>query len=119
MLIFEATFLTLAFANAFGYALVAARARSVVAQSARDPHLQPRRRYAAGRRRHRRGGGALRQLRPEASARVGSPGVLLALVTRRAAGFGNSYGDVCTLHRYFCEIRKNIGAAAFRPRNFC
>ncbi|WP_406872566.1 LysE family translocator [Aminobacter sp. P9b] len=31
MLIFEVTFLTLAFANAFGYALVAARARSVVA----------------------------------------------------------------------------------------
>ncbi|WP_378948504.1 LysE family translocator [Mesorhizobium sp. ANAO-SY3R2] len=31
MLIFELTFLTLAFANAFGYALVAARARSVVA----------------------------------------------------------------------------------------
>ncbi|MCA0277340.1 MAG: LysE family translocator [Proteobacteria bacterium] len=30
MLIFELTFLTLAFANAFGYALVAARARSVV-----------------------------------------------------------------------------------------
>ncbi|CAI2933153.1 LysE family translocator [Aminobacter niigataensis] len=30
MLIFEVTFLTLAFANAFGYALVAARARSVV-----------------------------------------------------------------------------------------
>ena len=30
MLIFEATFLVLAFANAFGYALVAARARSVV-----------------------------------------------------------------------------------------
>lgn len=31
MVIFELTFLTLAFANAFGYALVAARARSVVA----------------------------------------------------------------------------------------
>jgi len=30
MVIFELTFLTLAFANAFGYALVAARARSVV-----------------------------------------------------------------------------------------
>jgi threonine/homoserine/homoserine lactone efflux protein len=30
MLIFEATFLTLAFANAFGYALVASRARAVV-----------------------------------------------------------------------------------------
>jgi threonine/homoserine/homoserine lactone efflux protein len=30
MLIFEATFLVLAFANAFGYALVAARARSIV-----------------------------------------------------------------------------------------
>lgn len=30
MIIFELTFLTLAFANAFGYALVAARARSVV-----------------------------------------------------------------------------------------
>jgi threonine/homoserine/homoserine lactone efflux protein len=30
MLIFEATFITLAFANAMGYALVAARARSVV-----------------------------------------------------------------------------------------
>ncbi|GAA2830270.1 threonine/homoserine/homoserine lactone efflux protein [Aminobacter aminovorans] len=30
MLIFELTFLTLAFANAFGYALVASRARSVV-----------------------------------------------------------------------------------------
>ncbi|ODT08002.1 MAG: lysine transporter LysE [Mesorhizobium sp. SCN 65-20] len=30
MLVFELTFLTLAFANAFGYALVAARARSVV-----------------------------------------------------------------------------------------
>ena len=30
MLIFEATFLVLAFANAFGYALVAARARSLV-----------------------------------------------------------------------------------------
>jgi threonine/homoserine/homoserine lactone efflux protein len=30
MLIFEATFLTLAFANAFGYALVAARARTLV-----------------------------------------------------------------------------------------
>ena len=30
MLIFEATFLTLAFANAFGYALVAARARHLV-----------------------------------------------------------------------------------------
>ena len=30
MLIFEATFLTLAFANAFGYALVAARARDLV-----------------------------------------------------------------------------------------
>ena len=30
MLIFEATFLMLAFANAFGYALVAARARNVV-----------------------------------------------------------------------------------------
>lgn len=30
MLIFEATFLTLAFANAFGYALVAARARKLV-----------------------------------------------------------------------------------------
>ena len=28
MLIFEATFLTLAFANAFGYALVASRARA-------------------------------------------------------------------------------------------
>ena len=36
MLIFEATFLVLAFANAFGYALVAARARNVGAQSARD-----------------------------------------------------------------------------------
>ena len=30
MLIFETTFLLLAFANAFGYALVAARARDVV-----------------------------------------------------------------------------------------
>lgn len=30
MLIFEATFVTLAFANAFGYALIASRARSVV-----------------------------------------------------------------------------------------
>lgn len=30
MLIFEATFITLAFANAFGYALIASRARSVV-----------------------------------------------------------------------------------------
>ena len=30
MLIFEATFLVLAFSNAFGYALVAARARKVV-----------------------------------------------------------------------------------------
>ena len=30
MLIFEATFLMLAFANAFGYALVAARARNLV-----------------------------------------------------------------------------------------
>jgi threonine/homoserine/homoserine lactone efflux protein len=30
MLVFEATFLTLAFANAFGYALVASRARSAV-----------------------------------------------------------------------------------------
>src|SRR5690606_5001429 len=30
MLVFEATFLALAFANAFGYALVAARARRVV-----------------------------------------------------------------------------------------
>ena len=30
MLIFEATFLALAFANAFGYALIAARARNVV-----------------------------------------------------------------------------------------
>jgi threonine/homoserine/homoserine lactone efflux protein len=30
MLVFEATFLTLAFANAFGYALVASRARSMV-----------------------------------------------------------------------------------------
>ena len=30
MLIFETTFLTLAFANAFGYALVATRARNVV-----------------------------------------------------------------------------------------
>ncbi|CAN7593346.1 LysE family translocator [Bosea sp. LjRoot9] len=30
MLIFEATFITLAFANAFGYALVASRARSVI-----------------------------------------------------------------------------------------
>jgi threonine/homoserine/homoserine lactone efflux protein len=30
MLIFESTFLTLAFANAFGFALIAARARSVV-----------------------------------------------------------------------------------------
>ncbi len=30
MLIFEATFVTLAFANAFGYALVASRARSVI-----------------------------------------------------------------------------------------
>jgi threonine/homoserine/homoserine lactone efflux protein len=30
MLIFEATFITLAFANAFGYALVASRARAVV-----------------------------------------------------------------------------------------
>ena len=29
MLIFEATFLTLAFANAFGYALIASRARAV------------------------------------------------------------------------------------------
>ena len=33
MLIFEATFLTLAFVNAFGYALVASRARNIV----RDP----------------------------------------------------------------------------------
>jgi len=31
MLIFEATFMTLAFANAFGYALIASRARSVIA----------------------------------------------------------------------------------------
>jgi threonine/homoserine/homoserine lactone efflux protein len=31
MLIFEATFITLAFANALGYALIASRARSVVA----------------------------------------------------------------------------------------
>lgn len=31
MLIFEATFVTLAFANAFGYALLAARARSAIA----------------------------------------------------------------------------------------
>ncbi|KQU51763.1 lysine transporter LysE [Bosea sp. Leaf344] len=31
MLIFEATFVTLAFANAFGYALIASRARSVIA----------------------------------------------------------------------------------------
>ena len=30
MVIFETTFLTLAFANAFGYALVASRARQVV-----------------------------------------------------------------------------------------
>ena len=30
MLIFEATFVTLAFANAFGYALLASRARGVV-----------------------------------------------------------------------------------------
>lgn len=30
MLIFEATFVTLAFANAFGYALIASRARSVI-----------------------------------------------------------------------------------------
>ena len=30
MLIFEATFITLAFANAFGYALVASRARSLM-----------------------------------------------------------------------------------------
>jgi threonine/homoserine/homoserine lactone efflux protein/glycine/D-amino acid oxidase-like deaminating enzyme len=55
MAIFEATFLALAFANAFGYALVAARARkALVRQPARHPHLQPRRRHAAGRRRHRR-----------------------------------------------------------------
>jgi threonine/homoserine/homoserine lactone efflux protein len=30
MIVFEATFLTLAFAHAFGYALVASRARAVV-----------------------------------------------------------------------------------------
>ncbi|SEK95626.1 Threonine/homoserine/homoserine lactone efflux protein [Bosea lupini] len=33
MLIFEATFITLAFANAFGYALIASRARAVVGNS--------------------------------------------------------------------------------------
>jgi threonine/homoserine/homoserine lactone efflux protein len=30
MLVFETTFLTLAFANAFGYALIASRARAIV-----------------------------------------------------------------------------------------
>ena len=60
--IFETTFLVLAFANAFGYALVAARARSRGRQPAGDPHLQPDRRHAAGRRRHRHRGDALGQL---------------------------------------------------------
>ena len=63
MLVFEATFLVLAFANAFGYALVAARARNVVRNPQGDPHLQPHRRHAAGRRRHRHRGDALGQLR--------------------------------------------------------
>ena len=68
MLIFEATFLALAFANAFGYALVAARARDVVRNPQRDPHLQPHRRHAAGRRRHRHGRDALRRLTTEPAA---------------------------------------------------
>ena len=53
MLIFEATFVTLAFANAFGYALIASRARSVDRQSPRHRPVQQGRRHAAGRRRHR------------------------------------------------------------------
>ena len=59
MLVLESTFLVLAFANAFGYALAASRARNGGRQSAHDPPVQPGRRHAAGGRRHRHGGDPL------------------------------------------------------------
>ncbi len=54
MLIFEATFICLAFANAIGYALVASRARTLVQQRARRRNVQSHRRHIADRRRRRR-----------------------------------------------------------------
>ena len=56
MAIFEATFVTLAFANAFGYALLGAAGAAARVEPAGDPPRQPRRRDGADRR--GRGGGA-------------------------------------------------------------
>ena len=55
MLVFETTFLVLAFANAFGYALVASRARRLRLRSARHRHRQQGGRRPAGKRRRRHG----------------------------------------------------------------
>jgi len=64
MLIFETTFLTLAFANAFGYALIASRARAIVRNPKAIRIFNRNRRHAAGRRRHRHGGDTLGELKP-------------------------------------------------------
>ena len=55
MIVFEATFLVLAFANAFGYALVASRARRLREEPARHRRRQQGRRHLPDRRRHRGG----------------------------------------------------------------
>ena len=67
MAIFEATFVTLAFANAFGYALLGARARRLAVEPAGAPARQPRRRHGAdrapARRRADRAGGLMLKVR--------------------------------------------------------
>ena len=79
MLIFEATFVCLAFANAVGYGLVARGRATMVQQRAGHRHLQPSRRLAADRR-----GRGRRQ-----------PAQLAIASTRRAVG-GEAWTSIST-----------------------
>ena len=58
MLIFQATFVTLAFANAFGWALAGVAGAALRRERAGAPDRQPDRRHGADRRRRRRADGA-------------------------------------------------------------